>query len=181
MQLLFAAPFLLAAALAFTILAAVPPWRRWALPIPTGLIAANPCLFAGIGVVLLVNHGLGYDSGPQPKILLVCLSVGIPAGIVGGAVAGFAARFVAAILPRLLLQIAILIAGWCSYFVLFVVLNIAASARWHLSDNLAVWITGAILAFIAAWFTARNPEPFRSSRIHLPVGSRFARRRPVHQ
>jgi len=177
MQLLFAAPFLLAAALAFTILAAVPRWRRWAIPLPSGVIASNPCLFIIIGTELLIAHLLGYDTATHPapgrKILIACLSIAILGGLVGGVAAGYLARLLTATLPRVLLRIAIVMAAWCSYFVLFVVLNIAASARWHLSDNAAVWITGGVLAFVGAWFTARNPEPFRSGRVRLPVGSRF--------
>lgn len=177
MQLFFAAPFLLAAALAFTILAAVPRWRRWAIPIPSGVIASNPCLFVIIGGELLVAHFLGYDTATHPapgrNILIACLCIAILGGIGGGVAAGVAARFVTGILPRVLLRIAILIAAGCSYFVLFAVLSIAASARWHLPDNAAVWITGDVLAFVAAWLTARNPESFRSSRVRLPVGTRF--------
>jgi hypothetical protein len=176
MQLLFAAPFLLAAALAFTILAAVPRWRRWAIPIPTGILASAPCLFAGMGGVLLINHLLGYDTGPEPKILLVCLSIGIPAGILGGAAAGIVARLLTGILPRLVLRTAIVIAAWCSYFVLLVVLDIAATARWRLPDSMALPIVEAVLALIGAWLIARNPEPFRSSRFRLPIGIGFRHR-----
>jgi hypothetical protein len=176
MQLLFAAPFLLAAALAFTFLAAVPRWRRWAIPIPSGILASAPCLFAGMGGVLLINHLLGYDAGPEPKILLVCLSIGIPAGIIGGVAAGVVARLLTGILPSPVLRSAIVVAAWCSYFVLLVVLNIAATARWRLPDSRTLWIVEAVLALVGAWLTAGNPEPFRSPRFRLPVGIGFRHR-----
>jgi hypothetical protein len=173
MQILFVAPFLLAAALAFTLLAAVPQWRRWAIPIPTGILAAAPSLFAGMGAVLLINHLLGYDAGPQPKIILVCLSIGIPAGILGGAAAGIIAHLLTGILPRLILRSAVLVAAWCSYFVLLIVLDIAAASHWSLTNSLASWLVEASLAFIGAWLVARKPDPFRSSSFRLPMGSRF--------
>ena len=177
MELLFAAPFLLAAALAFAILAAVPRWRRWAIPIPSGIIASNPCLFMIIGGELLIAHFVGYDSATHPApartILIACLSIAILGGIVGGVAAGFLARLLTAILPRILLRIAILIGAWCSYFILLIALNIAATARWRLPDSAAVPIVEAVLALAGAWLTARNPEPFRVSRVRLPVGSRF--------
>jgi hypothetical protein len=177
MILLFAAPFLLAAALAFAIPAAVPPWRRWAIPIPTGIIASNPCLFMIIGGELLIAHFVGYDTATRPApvrtILIACLSIAILGGIVGGVAAGFVARLLTAILPRVLLRIAILIAAWCSYFILLMALDIAATARWRLPDNNALPFAEVALALIGAWFTARNPEPFRSSRVRLPVGTRF--------
>lgn len=177
MELLFAAPFLLAAALAFAILAAVPRWRRWAIPIPTGIIISNPCLFMIIGGELLIAHFVGYDAATRPApvrtILIACLSIAILGGIVGGVAAGLVARLLTAILPRILLQIAILIAAWCSYFILLIALDIAATARWRLQDSSALPIAEAVLALVGAWLTARHPEPFRSSRIRLPVGTRF--------
>ncbi|MGB7356450.1 MAG: hypothetical protein WBD06_22295 [Acidobacteriaceae bacterium] len=178
MQILFVAPFLFAAALAFTILAAIPPWRRWAIPIPTGIIAAAPCLFAVMGAELWVVHLLGRDTGPSPgrKVLLAGLAVAIVGGILGGSVAGVVARLLTGILPRLVLRSAIVLAAWCSYFVLFVVLNIAATARWRLPDNNALPFAEAALALIGAWFTATNPEPFRSPHFRLPVGIGFRHR-----
>ena len=180
MQLLFAAPFLLVAALAFTILAAVPPWRRWAIPIPTAVIASGPSLFAVIGAELLIAHLLGHDvntnPGPGRQALIAAFSLAVLGGIVGGIAAGVVARFLTGILPRVLLRSAIVIAAWCSYFVLFVALNIAASARLRLPDSIALPLVEAALALVGAWFTARNPEPFRTSRIRLPIGLRFSQR-----
>lgn len=173
MQILFAAPFLLAAALAFTILAAFPRGRRWAIPIPTGILASAPCFFAVFGGELLAAHWLGHDLGPGRKALLVYLSIAILAGILGGVAAGIVARLLTGILSRLLLRAALIAAAACSYFVLFILLDIAASSWWRLSDNAAVWIAGLVLSFTGAWLTTRNPEPFRSSRFRLPVGSRF--------
>lgn len=178
MQLLFAAPFLLAAALAFTILAVIPPWRRWALPIPSGILASGPSLFATLGAELLVAHLLGHDNGPAPPraVLLSGLSIAVLGGILGGVAAGVIARLLAATLPRLLLRMAVLVSAWCSDFVLLIALNIAVSARWPLPDTGALPIAEALLALIPAWFTARNPDPFRSSLLRLPIGLRFRQR-----
>lgn len=179
-QMLFVWPFLLAAAFAFTILVAIRSWRRWAIPILTGLLASGPFLFAGMGSVLLVNHFLGYDARPEPRILLVCLSVGIPAGLLGGVTAGILARLLTGILPRLLLRWAIVVVAGYSYFAVLIVLNIAASARWPLPDSVpkltTLFLAEAVLALVGAWFTARNPEPFRGSRFRLPIGLRFRQR-----
>jgi hypothetical protein len=178
MLLLFVAPFLFAAALAFTILAAVPRWRRWAIPIPSGILASAPCLFAVMGAELWAAHLLGRDTAPAPgrKVLLAGLAIAILVGILGGVAAGIVARLLTGILPRLVLRSAIVVAAWCSYFVLLVVLNIAATARWRLPDSMALPIVEAVLALIGAWLIARDPEPFRSSRFRLPVGIGFRQR-----
>lgn len=176
MQLLFAAPFLLAAALAFTILAAVPRWRRWAILIPTGTIAAGPCFFVAFGAGLWIDHLLGHDTGPERRSLLLYFSLAILAGILGGVAAGIISRFLTGILPRVLLRVTVFIAAGCSYFVLFLALDIAASARWHLPENGWFWSAGAVLSLVGAWLTAANPEPFRSSSFRLPIGAQFHRR-----
>jgi hypothetical protein len=176
MQLLFVAPFLFAAALAFTILAAIPPWRRWAIPIPTGILGSAPCLFAVFGGEMLVTHWLGHDPGPGRKAILAYLCVAIVAGILGGIAAGMVARLLTGILPRILLRSAILIAAGCSYFVLLVAMSLAAAWYWRLPDSNISWIVEAVLVFIGAWFTAGNPEPFRSSNFRLPVGMGFRQR-----
>ena len=115
MQILFAAPFILAAAIAFTMLSVVPKARRWAIPIPTGVIGAGPTSLIGLFVGAVVIHSI---PGPSHGPIIAFCCAGALTGLVGGIFIGAIARFVASILPAILLRMAVLVAGWCSYFVL---------------------------------------------------------------
>ncbi|MGA7522753.1 MAG: hypothetical protein WBW84_09725 [Acidobacteriaceae bacterium] len=176
MQILFAAPFLLAAALAFTILAAVPRWRRWAIPIPTGIIASGPCLLAIAIIEILAVRAISGNAWPGRWANILYIVSSVVGGIFGGVAAGIVTRLLTCVLPRPLLRAALTVAAWCSYFVLFTALDIAATAYWHLHSGPASWIVGASLTFIGAWLVASNPESFRSSSFRWPIGSRLQSR-----
>jgi hypothetical protein len=117
MQVLFAAPFILAAGIVFTVLSVIPRLRRWAIPIATGILGARPSSLPGLFVGALVFH----TSEPVPTghgwlVAFVC--AGAFTGLVGGVVIGAIAQVVASFLPLILLGVAVLIAAWCSDFVL---------------------------------------------------------------
>jgi hypothetical protein len=117
MQVLFAAPFILAAGIVFTVLSVIPRLRRWAIPIATGILGARPSSLPGLFVGALVFH----TSEPVPTghgwlVAFVC--AGAFTGLVGGVVIGAIAQVVASFLPLVLLGVAVLIAAWCSDFVL---------------------------------------------------------------
>jgi len=117
MQVLFAAPFILAAGIVFTVLSVIPRLRRWAIPIATGILGARPSSLPGLFVGALVFH----TSEPVPTghgwlVAFVC--AGAFTGLVGGVVIGAIAQVVASFLPLALLRVAVLIAAWCSDFVL---------------------------------------------------------------
>ena len=117
MQVLFAAPFILAAGIVFPVLSVIPRLRRWAIPIAMGILGACPSSLPGLFVGALVFH----TSEPVPTghgwlVAFVC--AGAFTGLVGGVVIGAIAQVVASFLPLALLRVAVLIAAWCSDFVL---------------------------------------------------------------
>jgi hypothetical protein len=185
MQILFAAPFLLAAGLAFTILSLIPRARQWAIPIPTGIIAAGPSLLIVIIIEgLIVSGFLKYDWAPGWGVVLFW-SLGGIGGAIGGVLSAMLASFVANVLPAVLLRVAVVLAAWCSYSAMLVtvlfVFGLWSGINNHFaylsSEGLALLLE-LLLSFIGAVFVAQNAEQFRSKRIHLPCGMPFRRRGP---
>jgi hypothetical protein len=103
MQILYAAPFLLLAALVFSVLSVVPRARRWAIPIPTGILGAGAFALVGFGAVAFwINL-----SGPRPMgrgFLIPFFTAGALSGLLGGVLTWFIARWVASILSAILLR-----------------------------------------------------------------------------
>jgi hypothetical protein len=179
MQILFAAPFILLAGIVFTVLSVIPRARRWAIPIPTGVIGAMPTSLVGLFAGAVVIHSIP-GPGRGPIIAFCC--AGVLTGLVGGILIGAIARFVASILPAILLRLAVLVAGWCSYFVL-----IAGSLFFMHTRNSSLYGVGwpivtttialeLLLSFIAGWFVARKSEEFRPSKFRPPLGTPFIAR-----
>jgi len=179
MQILFAAPFILLAGIVFTVLSIVPRARRWAIPIPTGIIGAGPTSLVGLFVGAVVIHSLP-GPGRGPIIAFCC--AGAVTGLVGGFLTGAIARFVASILPAILLRLTVFVAGWCSYFVL-----IAGALFFVHTSGGGLYGEGwpivtmtisleLLLSFISAWFIARKSEEFRSLNFRLPRGTPFIAR-----
>ena len=183
MQLIFAAPFILAAGFAFTILSLIPRARRWAIPIPTGIIAAGPSLLVVIIVEgLIVSAFLNYDWAPAWGVVLFW-SLGGIGGAIGGVLSAVLASFVANVLPRPLLRLAVVMAGWCSYFVMLLALVFVMDQQFSLysgpsrgwSEALGLGLE-LLLSLIGAILVARNAEQFRARRMRLPYGAPFRKR-----
>jgi uncharacterized membrane protein YfcA len=179
MQILFAAPFILLAGIVFTVLSVIPRARRWAIPIPTGVIGAGPTSLVGLFVGAVMIHSLP-RPGHGPIIAFCC--AGAVTGLVGGFLTGAIARFVASILPAILLRLTVLVAGWCSYFVL-----IAGSLLFVHTRNSSLYDFGwpivtamialeLLLSFVGAWFVAQKSEEFRPSKFRVPLGIPFIAR-----
>ena len=179
MQILYAAPFILAAGLIFTVLSVIPVGRKWAIPIPTGVIAAGPSSLACFFLVALVREHLA-QSGPVDRWDLVAY---IGGGVIGGIVAGVLAYFVTCLLPRVILTLAVFLAAGCSYFVLIVGSLLAAQVRLRVSGDrstfsgLLVICVEMLISFIAAFFVAQKQEQFRPRRVRIPSGMSFPNRR----
>jgi hypothetical protein len=170
MQILFAAPFLLAAGLVFTVLSVIPRARQWGIPIPTGIIAAGPSfLLALLTEGLLVNWLAPAGTWERWHPWLVLAAIG---GIAGGLIAGFLAWVVVQLLPELLLPAAVFIAAWCSYFVVLVAAEIASSHfGFPRGGGLIVLVLEALLSFIGAFLIAKRSEEFRPRKFRLPWGN----------
>ena len=84
MQIIFAAPFILAAGILFTALTAIPRVRRWAIPIPTGVIAAGPSSLLVFLLDAFIRYRFGGRIGPADRWDLAAFIAG---GAIGGVLA----------------------------------------------------------------------------------------------
>jgi len=186
MPIIFAAPFVLAAGIAFTILSLIPRARPWAIPIPTGIIAAGPSLLAVLIVEALALHFFDHTAWPGRWAAILYLSSGINRGVVGGGAAVVLASFAARTLPMLVLRIAIIFAGCSSYFVVIALSMFAIKNVFELHSPMPSGWSQALapalevlLSFIGAFLISSNPDQFRGQRIHLPHGVPFRERGPA--
>src|SRR5579872_4488591 len=108
MQILFAAPFILVAGIAFTLLSLVPKARRWAIPIPTGVLGAGPTSLVGLWLGVMVIQSFQSPS-PNRTPMIAFWCAGAITGAVGGLLTGVLARFVASVLPAVLLRVAVFV------------------------------------------------------------------------
>jgi hypothetical protein len=163
MQILYAAPFLLLAAIVFSVLSVVPRARGWAIPIPAGILGAGAFALVGFGAVAFwVNR-----SGPRPMgrgFLIPFFLCGALTGLLGGVLTWVIARWVASILSAILLRAAVFAAGWCSYFVVLGALVLWAAYRFQLKSTGLGFSAGALLTCIAAWLVSGRFRQFRPRR-----------------
>jgi len=162
MAILYAAPFVLLAAIVFIVLSLTPRAGRWAISIPAGILGFGASALLGLGAVAFwVTH----PARPMGRgFLTPFLFCGAFTGLLGGVVTWVIARWAASMLPALALRIAVFVAAWCSYFVVLAGLLVWGEYRFELKDASLWFGADAVLALIAAWFISGSPEQFRPRR-----------------
>jgi hypothetical protein len=178
MLILFWAPFAIAAGLGFTILSAIPLARRWAIPGATGILGAEPCfMVALVGAPFLLKF-VGLRSLDPTELFYSGISIAAVGGIAGGLLIGILARYIVGVLPMLFLRMAVVLAGWCSYFAVLDTLNFAVDRDFTGNTRVvyAVMAAEGLFALIAACLMARYSEQFRAKKIRLPYGMPFRKR-----
>jgi uncharacterized membrane protein YeiH len=166
MAILYAAPFLLLAAIVFSVLSVVPKARGWAIPIPTGILGAGPFSLMGLGVgalwIRFSGAGTSHPMGRGTLIAFFC--AGAVTGVAGGILTWVLARWVASILSAILLRAAVFAAGWCSYLVVLAAILLWGNYRFPLKDTYVGFGIEVLLAFIAAWLISTRSGEFRPRR-----------------
>jgi len=159
---LFAAPFLIVAALCFSGLSAFRRTRRYAILVPAGVVSAGPALLFGLMVQglaarLLLKHDLGKPV--EWGIILVTASVMV-------VIAVSIIRMILLNTPARFVRMVVICGGFCSYMVisLAVWLWIAHLIANYLRDSRLTIIvalsTAVFCSSVGAWFIARNPETY---------------------
>jgi hypothetical protein len=173
MQIMYAAPFLLTAGIAFIVLSSVPRLRRWAITVPTGVVAFGPgALAAFLVAALIADKVLGYHGAANWTFAVFYVLGGIAAAIV----AAFLARHAMPFLGNPLRRAAIAIAAFCSYYVVLLGIRIASASIFPKLEPLG-WLIPATIGIIsaaAAWLLARQVHEFFPGRA---VWSGFRTRR----
>ncbi|HEY1502300.1 MAG TPA: hypothetical protein VGF88_22175 [Acidobacteriaceae bacterium] len=174
MAILFAAPFILLAGIAFVVLSLVPRARPWAIPIPAGVLGAGPTALVGLFVGAVLIHSLP-GPGHGPVIAFCC--AGALTGLVGGFLMGAISRFVISILSVFLLRLTVFVAGWCSFFVIPAGALLWLNRTGPLPGSIIILLLEILLSLIGAWLMAQKSQQFRLERIRVPYGAPFRRRK----
>jgi hypothetical protein len=180
MQIIYAAPFLLTAAILFTILAAIPKTRRFAITVPTGIIASGPgCLAGYIAFVLTRAKIWGHDfPADRWDIMVYILS-----GLCVLTLAAFVARLVLAAASTLVIRIIIFAGAFCSYFILIISAMIGLHAYFTRHQfvqpsnvrGAVMLCLSLLLSCLGAWFISRHPNEFKILKklptiVNVPTG-----------
>jgi hypothetical protein len=174
MAILYAAPFLLIAAILFSVFAAIPTTRRFAIMAPTGAIAFGPASLIGYFLVVLVRSKLWGHNFAADRWDAIAY---VMSGFLAATVAVLLVRLILRFLPAFIVQLIVFGGAFCSYFVL--ICSVSFGVRIYLRRNTVVQhstalgivllCTFVLLSAVGAWFTSMHPNQFRSSRREVAV------------
>jgi hypothetical protein len=166
MQIIYAAPFLLLAAILFTVLSLIPRLRRFAISVPTGAVAAGPGALIAYILFVLIRSKLWGNDFPADRWDAVAFVVG---ALVSAILAGLVTQMLLYFLPTFLLRIIVFSGAACSYFVLLIGSTIGIHA-WvnrgmdtghSATRGMLMFWSGLILSCGGAWFISRYAGQFR--------------------
>lgn len=157
MQILYAAPFLVLAAVSFFVCASIPKFRTHALVVPVGFLTFGVGALITFFIFSLIVEKFGY-KGPANWFYLIPYIVG---GLLAAVVCTAIYNVIVAVLPLWIIRIGLIIGTLCSALVLGSVINIAAVS--HLHSVTIGWRWGfiAVIACSATVSTASHAELFR--------------------
>ena len=171
MQILYAAPFLLLAAISFFVCVSIPRLRSHALVVPVGFLTFGVGALITFAVFALGVERLGY-KGPANWFYLAPYSVG---GLCIAVICTSIYKGIVAVSPLWIIRINLLIGSICSAVVLGLVINIAAVS--YTPSTRPLWTLG-VIAFATLYATASivsnaalhrpQPLPQRLQRIVQP-------------
>jgi hypothetical protein len=147
MQILYAAPFLLLAAIGFFVCVSIPRLRSHALVIPVGFLSFGVGALITFVVFALGAEKLGY-KGPANWLYLAPYMVG---GLCVAVISTSVYRGIVAILPLWIIRIGLFVGSVCSALVLGAVVNIAAVR--YMPSTKPLW-TWSIIAFVTLYVTS---------------------------
>jgi hypothetical protein len=164
-QILYAAPFLLLAAISFFVSASIPRLRVHALVIPVGFLTFGVGALITFIVFAFVAERLGYKGNLNWFFLAPY--------IVGGLLVATACtsiyKAIVAVLPLWVIRAGLLIGSLCSALVLSFVINIAAAS--YMPSTRPLWTLG-VIAFATLYATASivsNAALFRPRPLSGPL------------
>ena len=159
MQIIYAAPFLLIAAICFFVCAAIRPFRRHALVVPFGVLSFGVGSIVAYFIYGLIIDKLGYHGPANWFSLIPYIGGGLLVAIVCSALY----RMIVAILPKWMISVGLLTATFASSLALL------AFSPWAIAHLIAVdyvpigWIfvPGLMIATVVSWRVLRISEDFR--------------------
>lgn len=174
MQILYAAPFLVLAAVSFFVCASIPKFRTHALVVPVGFLTFGIGALIAYFIFALVANKFGY-KGPANWFYIIPYIVG---GLLTAIVCSAIYKAVVAVLPLWLIRIGLSIGSICSALVLGGIANVATVS--YIPSAKPLW-TWSVIAFSTLYVTATvvshaalfRPQPLQwlSPRIFKPCTS----------
>jgi hypothetical protein len=160
MQLMYAAPFLITAGLVFILLSSFRRLRRWAIALPTAIIAFGPG-----SLILALLAGLTWTRLLRQTDFTnwIAGSLYVLGGIAAALIAGLLVKVVTPFLGKPLRRLAIAGAAFCSYFVTLSALQLVVIWKWNLASAVfAWWITAFIVcvSLIPSWLLSQKLADF---------------------
>jgi hypothetical protein len=162
MQILYAAPFLVLAAVSFFVCASIPRLRTYALVIPVGFLTFGVGALIAYFIFALIMEKFGY-KGPATWFYLIPYVAG---GLLTAVVCTTAYKGVVAVLPLWIIRTGLLIGSICSALVLGSVINIASISYIPSAKPLWAW---SVIALITLYVTASvvcHAALFRPQPLH---------------
>jgi hypothetical protein len=145
-QIIYAAPFLLLAAISFFVCVSIPRLRPHALVVPVGFLTFGVGALITFVVFALGVEKLGY-KGPANWLYLAPYAVG---GLCLAVIFTSIYRAIVAVLPLWIIRIGLLAGSVCSALVLGAVVNIAVIS--YIPSTKPLW-TWTIIAFVTLYVT----------------------------
>src|ERR1700744_4625274 len=147
MQILYAAPFLVLAAVSFFVCTSIPQFRSHSLVIPVGFLTFGVGALIAFVIFSLIANKFGY-KGPATWFYLIPYVVG---GLLTAAVCTAIYKAVVAVLPLWIIRVGLLIGSICSALVLGALINLAAVH--YMPSTTPLWTWG-VIAFATLYATA---------------------------
>lgn len=174
MQILFAAPFFVLAAILFTLLSAFGSLRRFAITIPAGVLAFG--LGGAVGVTVAgylgkssAGTGAHAQAGLTAALSRAMAGFGL-GGLIATIVVSLAMIWVLQMAPEWALRMIAFCGALCSYFVLATAAMVPINYLLRAPDPPSWVFTGfefvmaAALSLLGAWMISGKPEGFRIAR-----------------
>ena len=161
MQILYAAPFLLLAAISFFVCSVVGAFRKHALVVPVGVLSFGVTSLIIYMLFALLSYKFGYH-GPATWLYLIVYILG---GVIGAVFCAYLFRVIVAMLPAFFISAGLVSATLASSLVLLIPCNVyaaslMASHRLGYGWLLAFWI---FIASIVSWKLVTISAQFRPS------------------
>jgi hypothetical protein len=162
MQIIYAAPFLLVAAICFLGCAAIRRLRKQALVVPVGVLSFGVGSITAYIIFALIAYKLGH-RGPANWFYLIPY---VGAGLVVAIVCSALYRMIVAILPSWLIRIGLVAATFASSLVFlpicsWIIVHLVKFDRLDAGQLAVLGLIWLFIAFVISWRILRISEEFR--------------------
>jgi hypothetical protein len=163
MQILYASPFLLVAAICFFVCAVISRLRKHALVVPVGVLSFGAGSIIAYFIFALSTYKLGYHGPANWLYLIPYIGGGLAIAIISSTVY----RMIVSIVPGWVISLGLVAATFASSLVLIPVcswtipIRLFALDRLHTGQLAILGLIWLLIAFVISWRILRISEEFR--------------------